>query len=377
MVPDSVFTLSGMKIPEGTGGLDHRFDPPRQLFAAGGVVREQTSRARVGWPRRSKRLNASRPRIGPLARRRDVPMPQAPDPGPTSSAGALAPNQEYRVVTRGVRIGTSRSREGVSRGDDRARPAGGVPEFGRLEWSYAERFLDLARKYLRDPVAIDALGGLVAARFCPPEAEQAAEILIRDHLKTDGLLSIYRQLATPFSAWSKGAERLLRAAADDGPTPDDRGQACLSLGLLLQNRAADLRKLRGRDPDPLMKLEELARSGGIEPAKRSDEEPDNLSKEAELFFDRVVQHYSVIKGKRAARRKGGQGTVQAPRAGRGKTGPGDRRNGRRRQAVPAERLSRQGRGRRLLRQLVRPLPGHVPARARARRAHQRQALSPF
>ncbi len=39
-VPDSAFTLSGMKIPDGTGGLDHRYDPPRGLYRAGGIVRQ-------------------------------------------------------------------------------------------------------------------------------------------------------------------------------------------------------------------------------------------------------------------------------------------------------------------------------------------------
>ena len=53
------------------------------------------------------------------------------------------------------------------------------PELGRLEWSYAGRFLTLARKYQHDAVAIDALGGLVANRFTPPEAAEAAEILIQ------------------------------------------------------------------------------------------------------------------------------------------------------------------------------------------------------
>ena len=65
---------------------------------------------------------------------------------------------------------------------------------GRLEWSYAPRFLAIALKYPQDPVAIDALGGLVASQFTPPEADQAAEILIRDHLESDKLIPIYYQL---------------------------------------------------------------------------------------------------------------------------------------------------------------------------------------
>ena len=55
--------------------------------------------------------------------------------------------------------------------------------------------------------------------------------------------------------------------------------------------------LRGPDPDPFYKFEELARSGGREPVKRTEEDPDALSKEAERFFDRVVEKYANVMGK--------------------------------------------------------------------------------
>jgi thiol-disulfide isomerase/thioredoxin len=43
--------------------------------------------------------------------------------------------------------------------------------------------------------------------------------------------------------------------------------------------------------------EALARSGGREPVKRSDEDPDAVCKEAERFFDRVVEQYADIAGR--------------------------------------------------------------------------------
>ncbi len=39
-VPESLFTLSGMRVPDGTPGLDTRNDSPRGLILAGGVVRQ-------------------------------------------------------------------------------------------------------------------------------------------------------------------------------------------------------------------------------------------------------------------------------------------------------------------------------------------------
>ncbi len=103
-------------------------------------------------------------------------------------------------------------------------------------------------KYPGEPVAIDALGGLVANRFTPPEAEQAAEILIRDHIKSDKLISLYRQLGRSSSPWSTAAERLFRAAAEYGPTPDARGRACLSLGISLSIGPAISASCEGRIP---------------------------------------------------------------------------------------------------------------------------------
>ncbi len=39
-LPDSVFSLGGMDIPDGTPGFDHRQEPVQRLIRAGGVVRE-------------------------------------------------------------------------------------------------------------------------------------------------------------------------------------------------------------------------------------------------------------------------------------------------------------------------------------------------
>ena len=138
----------------------------------------------------------------------------------------------------------------------------------------------------------------MASRFTPPEADEAADILIRDHLKSNKLIAIYQQLIpTMFPAPSSAAEQLLRAAAEHGPTPAARGLACLKLAELLRNRAYSLRKLRGPEPDPFLRLEELARSGGRGPVKRSDEDPDSLNREAEQYFNRVVKQYADIAGK--------------------------------------------------------------------------------
>ena len=169
---------------------------------------------------------------------------------------------------------------------------------GRLEWSFAPRFLQLAKKYPREPVAVDALAGLVANPFTPPESNPAADILIRDHLSSEQLIPILYQLVTTLNPPpASAAERLLRAAVENAPTAAVRGVACIKLADLLRFRADALRKMQGPEPDPFAKLEELARSGGRELPAPSHDDPDALTQEAARFYDRVVEHYADIPGR--------------------------------------------------------------------------------
>jgi RNA polymerase sigma factor (sigma-70 family) len=297
-VPESVFTLSAMSVPEGTGGLDKRQEPHRWLIRAGGVVRE-TRHGEGPRPMTVQEMDLYRQQGEEVESPSDptTPVPQAAGSSPPGAAKSLAAKQDYDSLLDEYesvkRAGDKTFREAKSEQDQRA----AYLALGRLDWSYAPRFLALARKYPGDPVAIDALGGLVASQFTPPEANEAAEILIRDHLKSDKLIPIYHQLVTTlYPAPSSAAERLLRTAAEHGPTPAARGLACLKLAELLSYRSRALLKQRGPEPDPFMKLEDLARSGGREPVKRSDEDPDALSQEAEQFYDRVVKEYVDIAG---------------------------------------------------------------------------------
>ncbi len=308
--PDSAFTLSGMNIPEGTGGSDQRNQPWRGLYRAGGIVRQprpgEGMVARTVQEMDRLRDLESMPAgdVPPAIRQEGEPNAAGAAGGPDNSAGGTGgpaelgdANRAYLALLDEYESARASAEKTLmtSTTDQSIRAA--FPELGRLEWSYAGRFLALARKNPRAPTAIDALGGLVANRFTPPEAALAAEILIRDHVKSDKLNSLYRELATSTAASSTAAERLLRAAAESAPMAEARGQACFSLGLLLANRARDLRQLLGPEPDLLMKLEETARSGNREPGKSSGENPAVLDREAERFLTRVMEMYSNIPGK--------------------------------------------------------------------------------
>jgi RNA polymerase sigma factor (sigma-70 family) len=296
-LPDSAFTLSVMTIPEGTPGLDRRNEPFRWLIRAGGVVRE----VRPGEGRSPRNVEQEK-----IERQKDEETIAAEEAGefvrngvtagPASVATVPAASREYAALLEEYDP-ERRAREKAfldSKPGEAQREA--YLAFGRLDWTYAPKFLELARKYPGDPVAIDALGLLVSSNFTPPESEQAADILIRDQLASDKLIAIYRQLATTLNpAPGSAAERLLRAAAEKGPTAEARAFACLKLADRLQYRADAVRTMRGPEPEPFMKLEELARAGGREPVRRTEEDPDALTREAVQLYGRVVERYSDVK----------------------------------------------------------------------------------
>jgi hypothetical protein len=291
MVPESAFILSAVNVPEGTVGLDRRAEPGRWLIRAGGVVRQKRP-GEGPRPKTVEEMEIYRQEGGKAEPSQESGTQRPRDAGPSSPGfmKSVAARQDYVSLLDEYeskkRPGDRTFLEAKTEQDGRT----ACLALGRLDWSYAPRFLAIARQYPNDPLAIDALGGLVASRFTPPEAEQAAEILIRDHLRSEKLIPLYRQIPT----WSTAGERLLRAAADQGPTPAARGLACLKLAELLDFRARLLRKQRGPEPDPFLTIEELARSGGRVPVKRPNEDPDKLMKEAERFYDRVVSQYADI-----------------------------------------------------------------------------------
>jgi thiol-disulfide isomerase/thioredoxin len=295
-LPEALFTLSAMEIPAGTPGLDRRTEPFRWLIKAGGVVRQPRSgempnnrsdeEGKVAEQQAEETISADDPSVPRLAR---------DDIDRSALTAAAASNAEYLSLLEEYERADRQAEKAFLAAQTDAGRLDAFRQFGPLEWSYAGRFLAFARKHAGDDTSIDALGHLVAARFTPPEAETAADILIRDYLQSDKLFPIYRRLASADAAWSTAGERLLRAVAERGSTPEARGRAILYLGFMLQNRASSLKWLRSPEPNPLMQLEAAMRSGGQKPAVFHEQDPDALCREAEQLFDRAIQGYGAIK----------------------------------------------------------------------------------
>ena len=105
---------------------------------------------------------------------------------------------------------------------------------------FAPRFLELAEKNPKDPVAVDALVWVLnfASAYGPTDKprKKAIEILARDHLTSDKLAPVCGRLGTRDAE----AEAFLRTILKKNPHRDAQGQACLALAKLLQaNKGGD------------------------------------------------------------------------------------------------------------------------------------------
>lgn len=133
---------------------------------------------------------------------------------------------------------------------------------------FAPKFLALAEKNPKDPVAVDALVWIVTHGFGLPGKDnprgKAIAILARDHIQSEKLGQVCSMLVY---GGDKESETLLRTVLEKSPHKDVQGLACLSLAQQLNNRA---RGFQGQ-------------------------KDDKLATEAEELFERAAAKYADVK----------------------------------------------------------------------------------
>jgi peroxiredoxin len=90
-------------------------------------------------------------------------------------------------------------------------------------------FLELAREAADDPVAVEALHWVVTHTLFTPMAAEAMDLLERNHLRSEKLGEILRDLDRLYGGPFEPLEQLLRAAIQDSPHREVRAWACLTL----------------------------------------------------------------------------------------------------------------------------------------------------
>jgi RNA polymerase sigma factor (sigma-70 family) len=159
--------------------------------------------------------------------------------------------------------------------------------------AYADRALALARKYPKDPAAVDALS-LVVQLSLGPGAEEAKrkavalDLLLRDYLQSDKLPSAFALLT---HLPSQASEDFLRAALAKSPSGSVQGQACYHLAACLQIQADTVLLLK-QQPDLAKKAEKMWGTDLLKELQGRD--ATQLGKEAEQLYERVRKEYRDV-----------------------------------------------------------------------------------
>jgi hypothetical protein len=162
----------------------------------------------------------------------------------------------------------------------------------------ASRFVELAERYPKDPVSVDALIRAVwYVNSTPWPVElvgkddvraRAFELLLRDHLRRDKLGLLCERVSGGFC---KEYETFLRAVLEQNPHREVRAQACLALAHYLANRSRRL-DLIGDQPRLAREFGDLFGREYLEGLLRQDR--GKSTGEAEALFERALRDYGDV-----------------------------------------------------------------------------------
>jgi len=152
------------------------------------------------------------------------------------------------------------------------------------------RFIELAEKNPKDPVAVDALVRVAQDNFASrgggTSRKKALGMLARDHVTSPKVGPLCQTLGFGFDDEN---EKLLRAILDKNPSKGVQAEACLALGQNLRQRASLVRRV-AEDASLAKQLEAFVGKETAAALKKAD--PDNLEAEgakmSTLFADKYV-----------------------------------------------------------------------------------------
>lgn len=206
-----------------------------------------------------------------------------------------SPAEEYRALLEEWETYVARAtRESAAATTDEAQKRFSEENL-RVTHGLGKRALQLARAHPEDPAALDALLWVVGKGY-RPETGEAYELLLRDHIDSPRLAPACRATRRAVIAEPALTERFLRAVLAKNPSREVKGQACFSLAAFLNFRAEAMRDWKDH-PDVRAKMERgLKTPENL--AMYRDRSPEDLEREAEGLFERVVAEFADLKDAR-------------------------------------------------------------------------------
>ena len=163
----------------------------------------------------------------------------------------------------------------------------------------AAKFVELAEKNPKDPVAVDALlQAIWLVNNTPWPVEivgnderwlRAFDLLMRDHLASDKLGPACTRLSW---GYRKEYEKFLRAVLDKNPHKEVQAQACLALAHYLTNRMQRIDLVK-EEPRLAKEFADLFGEDYLKNLLRAD--PAQGEKEAEALFERAAKDFANVK----------------------------------------------------------------------------------
>ncbi len=208
------------------------------------------------------------------------------DPSPTPAEQYKALLKEYQGPSSG----------GVLSDEERLKFIGRVFKHRN---EVALKFVELAEKYPKDPIARDALIQAVWQVNTTPwpvelvgkdsAGPRALALLERDHIQSDKLGPVCRRISFGFC---KEYETFLRAVLEKSPHKEVQAQACLALAHFLGNRIQRLDLVK-EQPDLAKEFADLYGKEYLEELQRQDRA--KAGKEAEALFEQAAEKYGDVK----------------------------------------------------------------------------------
>jgi hypothetical protein len=205
------------------------------------------------------------------------------------------PAEQYQALLKEYQAASRDLFSRAKSDDERNKTLGSVDKFPL-------RFLELAEKYPKDPMALDALVQVVNLEisfennttYAGPGKEdspqaRALALLLRDHLGSDKL--DYACWRTSYG-FHKDCERFLRTVLEKSPHKAVQGTACFRLAEFLKARWHRLDLLKER-PEMARRYESLFGKDYLVALQRQD--PAKAGAEVEALFERVIEKYADVK----------------------------------------------------------------------------------
>jgi hypothetical protein len=209
-------------------------------------------------------------------------------PGTADDKDQLTPAAErFKALERAMEKAEEEFNDAYPKAKTDADRRDALAKFTRQQQDAARQFLELARKHPKDPVAFDCLAKVVTLGTVP-EADQATDLLVRDHLRNPKVAQVCEEAAR-----LKTGEKLLRAVLAGHPDREVRGRACFFLAQHLAHLANTVYLLEhGGD----FIRQQMTASRGAEAIKRLQErDPARLRKEAEQLLDQIKAKYGDVR----------------------------------------------------------------------------------